>query len=454
MHLWSEYEGKTIAGAYHLKKLLRSEGRNAFFTTSDEQKSSAVIRLTEAHFDEEEMLKRWRQVAAVDQHYLLAIRKVGQTNVDDIAVAYALLEPSDANLDEVLRERPLTPAETLQVANSVVSALSTLHANGLVHEHVQPSNVLAVGETVKLRSDCVRECVADQEFTSSEKCEELRLRDVHDLGLLLLRCLTLETEWTPAQKLVAPFTQIIPGALDGSWSLERIASVLEPAIGAANETASGKGAQNPEPTPGQNLGRKDPQTRLVPVELLQTNLNISASRTAPAKADRTPYKAKDLPGVPRQVISTEHQRTASKWMFPLLALILALTVALLFGWHFAGNRAVRPTTAGPSPRMAAAPPQSINSAAERQVAGPVTTTKATAGWYVVAYTYNHNDQAQAKVIRLRKRHNSLQPRVFSPSGQAPFLVTLGGPMSNQQAGAMLRRARRSGMPRDTFIRNY
>ena len=64
------------------------------------------------------------------------------------------MEPEDANLGDVLKERPLTSAETLQVARAVLGALKALHASGLVHEHIEPNNVLAVGETVKLRSDC------------------------------------------------------------------------------------------------------------------------------------------------------------------------------------------------------------------------------------------------------------------------------------------------------------
>src|SRR5579875_2283603 len=197
MHLWTEYEGRTIAGAYTLGRLLRSEGRNGFFTTSDNTGHSAVIRLTEAHYDEDEQLRRWSQVAGVHQDNLIEIEQVGKTTFDGVPLTYALMEPDDANLGDVLKERPLTAAEATQVAKSVVAALSALHANGLVHEHVEPSNVLAVGEVVKLRSDCVRECVADVEFNTPEGCAELRRRDIHALGMLLLQCLTLEKEWSP-----------------------------------------------------------------------------------------------------------------------------------------------------------------------------------------------------------------------------------------------------------------
>jgi len=36
MEIWTEYEGRTIDGAFPLTRLLRPEGSSAFFTTSNE----------------------------------------------------------------------------------------------------------------------------------------------------------------------------------------------------------------------------------------------------------------------------------------------------------------------------------------------------------------------------------------------------------------------------------
>jgi len=73
---------------------------------------------------------------------------------------------------------------------------------------------------------------------------------------------------------------------------------------------------------------------------------------------------------------------------------------------------------------------------------------------VVVFTYNHPEQALAKVATIRERHPGLSPEVFSPNGRAPYLVALGGGMSERDADAMKRRAREEGMPRDTFIRRF
>ena len=44
--------------------------------------------------------------------------------------------------------------------------------------------------------------------------------------------------------------------------------------------------------------------------------------------------------------------------------------------------------------------------------------------------------------------------VFSPTGRAPYLVTVGGSMSHDQAEAFRNKARNEGLPRDTYMQNY
>jgi eukaryotic-like serine/threonine-protein kinase len=75
-------------------------------------------------------------------------------------------------------------------------------------------------------------------------------------------------------------------------------------------------------------------------------------------------------------------------------------------------------------------------------------------WRVVAFTYNREDQARQKVAEIAQSHPDLNPSVFTPNGHAPFLVTLGGSMSMQEAFALSGKAKREGLPRDTYAQNY
>ena len=509
MHLWTEYEGRTIAESYTLGKLLRSEGRNGFFATSDKDGHSAVIRLTEAHFDEEEQLKRWRQVAGVHQDNLIEIEKVGQTTFDGVPLTYALMEPDDANLGDVLKERPLTTTEALQVGKSVLAALAALHGSGLVHEHIAPDNVLAVGETVKLRSDCVRECVADVEFNTPEGCADLRRRDLHDFGLLLLQCLTLEKELTPTTNLPEPFRRFIPRALDGSWTLDQIASVLDPTASMPRPVASANGAATQgQPAPSTNgTGNSATARPLVPPGVRQgtatpgvrqgtatssaagstaaaSNVAVSAGAAAANKvstngASSAPAPAARLSG-PRLNIAPDPRpepaipvRTRGRAEQPepthgiskgiWIAGLIGVVLLILLAWHLLSGKPAPPATAvvnRPATVAAPAAPTTAPTAATGVQAPVASATEVPAaavtapGWYVIAYTYNHEGQAQARAARLGRRRGGLHAQVFSPSGHAPYLVSLGGPMSEADATALLHRARRSGMPRDTFIRRY
>ncbi len=432
MDLWTEYEGKTIADGYYLESLLRSEGRSAFFRVRGAEGERPVMRLKEAHFDQEEMLKRWRQIATVDQENLIAIRHVGRATVDGVALTYAVLEPSDANLADVLKERPLTTDETLDVARAVVRALAKLHGNGLVHEHIEPANVLAVGETVKLRSDCVRECVVDQEFSTEQDCQRCMRSDIQSVGVLLLQCLTLNKEWHPDIALPLPFRQIIPGALNGSMSLQQIASALD-APAPATAVLAGLDAQTPPPpAPGSGLRQQ---------EQLSSN-------AAPADA---PVQAALLGARHHDGVSQNVRSSISSWI------VYAAGVALLalVSWYFLGRSSKPPAStraADSAPATVSASPLTPRAAVQRSAAPSATASGPR--WHVIAYTYNHENQAVAKVKELRKNHLSLDPEVFSSSGGGPYYVALGGSMTRQQAEELLRRARNSGLPRDTFMRNY
>ena len=75
-------------------------------------------------------------------------------------------------------------------------------------------------------------------------------------------------------------------------------------------------------------------------------------------------------------------------------------------------------------------------------------------WHVVAYTYNREEAAQHKATELAAQYPQLEPQVFSPNGQPPYLVTLGGGMSRQEAFARRDAARTAGMPSDTYAQNF
>lgn len=491
MKLWNDYEGKVLAERYTLGSLLRPEGRSALFTYVQGPGAPAIMRITESLNDEGEMLGTWRRLPELKQEALLSITDSGETVFDSIPLTYAVLEPTDANLDELLAERALTQAEALQVATAVAAALSSLHAADLMHGHVAANNVFAVGETVKLRADCVRRCIVDGEFVTSQDRARLIQQDVKDFGTLLLRGLTLEKRPRPGQNLPAPFNQIVPRALDGTWGLTEITKALTPHLPkavpqpAAAPSAAAKPAAVPaavapaavaaSPAPA----RPRPAAVPTPVAASATSPAAVAAALKPTPETQTtlpypepkpaaePHTAPpDNPLLYQRRIQLPTVSTGSplpKWA-PLAiaaALVVAFVLFLVHGSSSAKTQtSVLSVPAAQSTHTAAAPAPAPPAVTPRQVAASapeprpaVAPTHVQPGWYVIAYTFNHEEQALKRAAALVRRYPGLHPQVIAPSGNA-YMVALGGAMSRNEAESTRNHARRAGLPRDTFVRNY
>lgn len=473
MHLWTEYEGNVLAG-YPIDRLQRSEGRSAFFTTTTPGGKPALLRLTESHFDESELIGRWHKIAAVTHPHLQAIQHSGQITYDGVPLACCLLEPIDASLADVLRDRPLTTDETKEVAEAIAGALAALHAADLIHEHVDASNVYAHGEVVKLRSDCVRECTGDFEADTPEARTELRKHDVRDLGLLLLRCLAMEWQGPTSAKLPRPMDRIIPGALDGTLTAQAILDILKPtpiAVPAATTEAKAikkDEANSPDAVLGA-LAQRDTAPR--PVVAAPTP-RPEPPRATPAVTTKSddPFDVGlgSLRNEPRYQAGTEAMASGvlkrlrpmtakpiSTKAYAVIGSLAALLVIVLW-MTFGGSKSTPDTSeaTAPTPTQSVATPPATPAPAAKPADTSLLASTAQAGWRVIAYTYNHEQQAQAKVAKLQQKYVTLQPQVFSPTGHAPYFVALGGPLDSSSAFALRNRARQSGLPRDTYARNF
>lgn len=433
MELWTEYEGRTIDGAYPLTKLLQPEGRSAFFATSNGSGQQTVIRLIESHFDDEEILGRWRGIRALDHPNLVRLKQFGSVVLDDTSLVYTVIEPVDANLAEIVNERRMTTEETRQLAVSVVAALDALHTNGFVHEHVATHTVLAVGETIKLRSDCIREAPEGEEGL------RLKQRDVHDLAFVLLEALTQGTSLNEGgYALPRPFDEIVRRGAEGTWGLEDISRVL------TGDTVT-EAAKAPETVvPKLSNGASSHPVERKVVEMPVRPAKDPELITAPA-ADAIP-------------------RNRVVWSGA------GLVAALLLGvvWYFAHGTSVADKATAQAVASSASESNPVSSPAPA-VAAPVTAPATTVysapppvsavadghgQWRVVAFTYNRQGQAQQKADELGRRHPDLNPQVFSPKGHAPYLVTIGGRMTKDESYAMVKKARREGIARDVYAQNY
>lgn len=525
MELWNDFEGKVVGGRFQLNHLIGPKGRSAYFTTKDQTGTPAVIRLIESLNDEEEILARWRTVTGLKQEHLVEVLACGQTVLDGTHLVYAVMEPTDAELADVLRERALTPDETRQVALDVADGLETLHAKGLVHQHIDAEHVLAKGETVKLRGDVAREAPEGAEG------DALRAKDVRDLSLLLSYSLTRSKRFGET-RLPVPFDEVIRKGESGAWGLQAISAALQP-IGAAARpttpvTSAGKPSVAPPPSAASPASTSaSTVAKLIAPPATQTrpqgspasaapsppNPPASTQRDAPRSAEPTASSMSSPSTAPSAVASRLANQTTAQSeglaahlrtprapgrivMEPetepkrrglLIAVIAGLLLLVLLGIYF--FRASRSGQSRPlaqdTPAAATAPQGTADSrppannradarAPREQDKPPAATGQTGAGslrtptgavtaagapsaaeeWRVVAFTYNHENQATQKTHAIAARHPNLKPEVFSSTGRAPYLVTLGGWMSREQAATMRNRGRSEGLPRDIYTQNY
>jgi eukaryotic-like serine/threonine-protein kinase len=428
MDLWTEYEGRTIDGAFTLTKLIQPEGRSAFFSTSNGTGVPTVIRLIESHFDGDDILARWRGMAALNHPHLVKLKSFGHVVVDETSLVYAVMEPVDANLGEILKVRRLTELETKQVATSLLAAIEALHSNGFVHEHVEPKNVLAVGEVIKLRSDCIRETLEGEEGAT------LKRRDVRDYATVLLQALTQRKTLEDAARdlqLPAPFEQIVRKGMSGEWGLTEIGTALNPVAAVAKPVARPTVAAAEAPVPKVERPAEMP---MIPPPSVARRIRVPAEDTR--QKDR-------LCGI----------------VYGVGTLLI-----VLLGWWFVHSRSARSSeamtkvpVATPIARENAAPVVETKPSAAANAPAPLRTiasATSTGNWRVITFTYNREDQAQHKVEEIAQGHPDLNPSVFTPTGHAPFLVALGGAMSREDAFALSGKAKREGLPRDVYAQNY
>jgi uncharacterized iron-regulated membrane protein len=158
---------------------------------------------------------------------------------------------------------------------------------------------------------------------------------------------------------------------------------------------------------------------------------------------------------------------ASQRMYWIIGTVVVLLVLIGLAVHGLRNAPPRTTAATPATRSEAPPAaQPPAAASSKPAAVPAMAPKhatpaaepvaeGTGAWRVVAFTYNHQDQAEHKAQTISEKHPELRAGVFSPKGNgAPYLVTLGGPMERNAAFQLRSKAIRAGLPHDTYARNY
>lgn len=394
-------EGASLGGEYILERWMSGDDKGALFAAQKEDGERVLVKLVlENGTESARQLATWQRSRHLRHANLLELRDAGRVEIGGETYCFAVFEMPDDNLATALQHGPLSDDDARAVLDAALRALRYLHGQGLVHGSIDATHIIAVNDTVKLATDTLYE--SDDLDGHAE--------DVRQLG-------ELAKDLRHPEPLGEPLATIVRHATEPDvrlrWTLAEIARAM-PSISPAI-------ASVPAPLPQVVAAPPVPPAPPPPVA---------------APVSSKPAPASSPGGFP-------------KWIF--------LGVAAMLLWILGLNLGRAPEAAVPPKPVAvvkvpeALPPEPKPSPLEPRAA--VVTGKAM--WRVIAFTYGAHDQAAAKAKQINERWPDMHATVFLP-GEGPryFLVSLGGPMTHDNALRVQRKARSVGLPRDIYVQNY
>jgi TonB family protein len=317
---WRTWEGRVVEGKFPLRQWLGGSDHSAVFLTERrDQRQKAAIKLVPADSPEANgQLSRWRDAEQLSNPHLIRIFESGRCQVNGAPMLYVVMEYAEEDLSQILPQRPLTAPEVGDMLPPLLDALTYLHKKGFVHGRIRPSNVLAVGDQLKLTSDHVA--------STTEGIAPRKQRDVFDAP---------ET----AAGITSPASDL--------WSVgATVVAALMQNPGLSGEGSNGDpGLPQAMPEPFRSIAREclhfDPQRRCS-IDYITAKLHpVARSIPAPAPSRPEPFR-----------LSSESRSRMPAVLGGLVALAILIALTVFF---FRSSGPSRPS-AGEQAQNETAPP--------------------------------------------------------------------------------------------------
>ena len=338
--LWKNWEGRVADGKFPLRQWLGGSDHGAVFLTerTGPGPQKAAIKLIPADSREGDQLSLWADAAKLSHPHLIRIFEYGRCQIGDTRLLYVVTEYAEENLAEILPLRPLSASEASEMLRPSAEALAYLHKSGFVHGRVKPSNIMAVGDQLKISAD---------RLDKPGERGDARTRSVYDGPETATAGLSPAADiWSLGATLVAVLTQNEPNVKN----LAREPVVVPETISQAIREIAGRCLQI------------DPQQRYTATDILN-RLQPQATRS----------QAPVSPRVPETRRSEAHSR---RWIVaPILA--VALVVGVWVGSKFVSHQPAVPAAEVAPAKPAADIPPEQSPAPFAQKAQPASTGTAT-----------------------------------------------------------------------------
>jgi len=324
---WQQWDGRIVNGRFPLRQYLGGSEHSAVYLTEIEGARAAIKLIPADAPNAQAQAASWRLAGQLSHPNLARILEAGLWHADDQQdMQFAIIEYCEESLAGVLRQRPLTPAETREMLVPALDALKYLHAQGILHGQIRPSNILAIADQLKLSTDGVRRndeadhsTVAGPYDPPEKTAGTVSLSgDMWSLGITVVEALTThlparDKNGNPElpEKLPPPFDAIAKGCLtpdrESRLSITAIGNLLDrPVIEAVAEV---KVVAEPKETSSSSDGRTVP---------------AYGSASAAARSSSRDKSAK----------GSAH---AGKWPFVLAAVALFVVLAIAVGVRLVRN---------------------------------------------------------------------------------------------------------------------
>jgi len=157
--VWTRWQGQLINATFPLGRCLGSSDHSGVFLTTSTTRGPADVAIKLVPTNRalaELMLPRWKRAGSLAHPNLLPLVQWGGTQLEGLPYLYVLMEYADQTLAQLLAHRALTGGEAREMLPPILDALAFLHGQDLVQGQLKPTNILVVGDRLKLATDTVR----------------------------------------------------------------------------------------------------------------------------------------------------------------------------------------------------------------------------------------------------------------------------------------------------------
>lgn len=252
---WEQWEGRIVNARFPLRKYLSDWEQGACYLTEVNGLPATIKLLRAGAAQADAQVASWKLAASLSHPNLVRILQIGLWHADDEQdMHFAIEEHCEESLAEILRLRSLTAREAREMLAPALDSLKYLHALGIMHGEINPGNVLAAGDQLKLSTDSVRRPGQSRPHTLASPYDAPEKSagttspsgDIWSLGITLFEALTGHLPPHGRQELAAtleklpePFDAIVAGCLKPDraqrLSISAIRKLLDRSVEAVSE---------------------------------------------------------------------------------------------------------------------------------------------------------------------------------------------------------------------------